>query len=765
MYWKTLPQAERDEWEAKAVVAQAEHRQRYPDWRFRPATTTVAKLKSKDASVRSRRRRVQGTTDPPDGGGGESVVSARDGQDVKGKGRDKSAGRGRGRGRGRSKIGTAERGKGEKKNDTERSREDQRLSKITDLLVEGKKGVELEIAVQEWERGRKVTRLQDRGEKAGAHSRSGWTDKSPPYSVTVFSSEPSTSSLPLPSEPPSTSTSAGASPVVQSLSNTASPLSWPATPITGHLDRPSLFRAAIDPTSYTRHYDSRRSSRSRSPSHFQRRTCSPSPTVEDDSRSGSPVLQAAAFSHRDDEEDSRQPMPLECRSPSDTIPNLSLVPLTRLYRRSLSAPAPHHRLGNPKTSTIVPPSPLIHQGGLSESVPAVKARCGSASSGLDQPETSSVVSPLLQFPQTSRNPFVLTPQYYPPNPPAAHHGHARRGTVSLPLVPNHYQHPYYNPNSLRHHRHNLSTHYEDPQQSSEQRRYEAIRMPTSGSVPWQEVEDCRRLELQKGAHSWWADGSVAGVNREYGDDYEPVRDGSFDLLQDPEENLGYPPEQWNRDVCRSRSWSFSNPLLIFLLQNLASTTAADPPPMNDGSHVVSWSDMPGRRGLVSINLSLDVDTPSLAEQLNTPGPFTSNVIEHHPSPSGLALPVSQPPPPPPPASFPSHVTTPSEGFFFPATLEQMSPVTPLSSFSSLAGWDGEVMSHADVGYSLAPDVVAASEEGGGRSQVPAGAQWPSLAWGHVQPLGLQGGGGRHWRGGEVEGVASWSDGDDTLERP
>ncbi|KAF9459629.1 hypothetical protein BDZ94DRAFT_1171276, partial [Collybia nuda] len=35
-YWKTLPQAERDEWEAKAVLAQAEHRARYPDWRFRP---------------------------------------------------------------------------------------------------------------------------------------------------------------------------------------------------------------------------------------------------------------------------------------------------------------------------------------------------------------------------------------------------------------------------------------------------------------------------------------------------------------------------------------------------------------------------------------------------------------------------------------------------------------------------------------------------------------------------------------------------------
>jgi len=45
-----------------------------------------------------------------------------------------------------------------------RSGEDQRLSKITDLLV----------AVQEWECGRNVTRFKDRGEKV--HSRSGWTD-------------------------------------------------------------------------------------------------------------------------------------------------------------------------------------------------------------------------------------------------------------------------------------------------------------------------------------------------------------------------------------------------------------------------------------------------------------------------------------------------------------------------------------------------------------------------------------------------------------
>ncbi|KAI6027060.1 hypothetical protein EDC04DRAFT_2719281 [Pisolithus marmoratus] len=45
-YWKTLPREEREVWEAKAVVAQAEHRRRYPDWRFRPGANALAKLKA-----------------------------------------------------------------------------------------------------------------------------------------------------------------------------------------------------------------------------------------------------------------------------------------------------------------------------------------------------------------------------------------------------------------------------------------------------------------------------------------------------------------------------------------------------------------------------------------------------------------------------------------------------------------------------------------------------------------------------------------------
>ncbi|TFL00235.1 hypothetical protein BDV98DRAFT_509142, partial [Pterulicium gracile] len=34
--WNALPPTERAHWEEKATLAQAEHRRRYPDWRFRP---------------------------------------------------------------------------------------------------------------------------------------------------------------------------------------------------------------------------------------------------------------------------------------------------------------------------------------------------------------------------------------------------------------------------------------------------------------------------------------------------------------------------------------------------------------------------------------------------------------------------------------------------------------------------------------------------------------------------------------------------------
>lgn len=108
--WKALPREEREVWEAKAIVALAEHRQKYPDWRFKPAANALAKVK------------------------------------------DGPRKRGNRKGRGQSEK-------------EERSRE-KRCAKIADLLVAGKTGSDLAAAVEQYDcevgsgRGRK---LKDEG--------------------------------------------------------------------------------------------------------------------------------------------------------------------------------------------------------------------------------------------------------------------------------------------------------------------------------------------------------------------------------------------------------------------------------------------------------------------------------------------------------------------------------------------------------------------------------------------------------------------------
>ncbi|OJA10993.1 hypothetical protein AZE42_09146 [Rhizopogon vesiculosus] len=107
-YWKTLPREEREIWEAKALVAQAEHRKRYPDWRFRPGANALAKLKVKDGPGIANRRRSNQSTKKSRG-------------DAESKKKNKS--------------------------------KDERCSMIADLLVEGKTGAELECALRNWENG------------------------------------------------------------------------------------------------------------------------------------------------------------------------------------------------------------------------------------------------------------------------------------------------------------------------------------------------------------------------------------------------------------------------------------------------------------------------------------------------------------------------------------------------------------------------------------------------------------------------------------
>ena len=103
MYWKTLPREEREIWEAKAHVALAEHRKKYPDWRFRPGANALAKLKVKDNPGTHKRRNSQNSR--------------------------------------------------KSKGDTEpKEKSDElRCAKIADFLVEGKTGMDLEAALKEWE--------------------------------------------------------------------------------------------------------------------------------------------------------------------------------------------------------------------------------------------------------------------------------------------------------------------------------------------------------------------------------------------------------------------------------------------------------------------------------------------------------------------------------------------------------------------------------------------------------------------------------------
>ncbi|KAI0754042.1 hypothetical protein C8Q80DRAFT_341310 [Daedaleopsis nitida] len=100
--WKALPREEREVWEAKAVVALAEHRRKYPDWRFKHAANALAKVK------------------------------------------DGPRKRGNRKGRGQSEK-------------EERSRE-KRCAKIADLLVAGKTGSDLAAAVKEYDDGEDVGR-------------------------------------------------------------------------------------------------------------------------------------------------------------------------------------------------------------------------------------------------------------------------------------------------------------------------------------------------------------------------------------------------------------------------------------------------------------------------------------------------------------------------------------------------------------------------------------------------------------------------------
>ncbi|KAG6888495.1 hypothetical protein C0992_008398 [Termitomyces sp. T32_za158] len=184
MFWKNLPKSERDTWEAKAAQAQVEHRRRYPDWRFQPGANAAANAKEiryvldGDGGGRRRLRTrigIGGTKDPPDRGGDEEAQAFQDGEEEEEDNMDddddsdyeerKAKGKRKATAKARSTRGRRPTKKVEKQSvelhkfkakatpatPRDKEKEKERIKKIVGFLVEGKKGVELEEAVDEWE--------------------------------------------------------------------------------------------------------------------------------------------------------------------------------------------------------------------------------------------------------------------------------------------------------------------------------------------------------------------------------------------------------------------------------------------------------------------------------------------------------------------------------------------------------------------------------------------------------------------------------------
>lgn len=190
--WKALSREERERWEREAVIAQAEHRKKYPDWRFRPGANAAAaaklKIQAKEsagspvrrkklAHVRGKDKCKSGDDDDDENDDGEYqesgmkdgvMVTARERGKARAKNNAKAAAMNRRKDRG--KYATREKGrskeKGKEKGQSPEE-DEERLAKIAELLVEGVKGHDLETAIEEWEESRKRKRKRIDGALGG----------------------------------------------------------------------------------------------------------------------------------------------------------------------------------------------------------------------------------------------------------------------------------------------------------------------------------------------------------------------------------------------------------------------------------------------------------------------------------------------------------------------------------------------------------------------------------------------------------------------
>lgn len=396
MCWKALSREDRKAWEEKAVTAQAEHRKRYPDWRFRPGANAMARLKFKDGGGGPTRRGHTRVKVPPDRGGGEddepgAVLDDLDAEEMSGKAKGKAVTRGR------------ERKTKTKKQIEKEKTASQRHVKIKDFLVEGKTPAELEAAIAEWDRETK-----GRDDKDKDHEKSGNAEAS------------SSSASPFSAHQPHLSIQED---LVEHIASSLTP--------------DTVSEGAFPPSSSSETYRNR-----------------PFDNNPQRSRSRSPD-----------------------NPPHYHVTSLSKVPLTHMFKRSLSAPAPHHRSSYPSEA-------LTHANN----------------------------HPLRQ---------VMMPVDTPPTlyegtshvPPHAHGhgpGHIRRDTISLPIHSSEYLFA----------------------QSHNDLGFRDIER----SLSWQEEEDRRRVESAQEHGYWW----TGSADEDEDDMYEPRREGSFEMgFNISTEGMGY----------------------------------------------------------------------------------------------------------------------------------------------------------------------------------------------------------------------------------
>ncbi|KAF9491193.1 hypothetical protein BDN71DRAFT_1453314 [Pleurotus eryngii] len=554
MYWKTLPKEEREQWEQKAVDAQAEHRKRYPDWRFRPGANAMAKLKIKDGGGGGSRRRNPG-------GGGSSKVGKFSldflppATSATGEG---SSGKGKGKAReveATSSTGSATaniKGKGKEKardlphkNEKNKSTE-KRVEKIVNELIEGKTGAELELAMEEWEDGRR-TKRKGKAAKPNAKKRESDTvkgkgkGKAKAVEVEAVSAKPVGKgryalrsrhveiSVPAPEVDDQDSSSdterdsggtADADGEEYASADEEAYTSVPFPPLT---DSPKPHAPTASPVLASSTAQAPQQLRggyfifppasSSMPSFNSSiaNSSSPTSTPTNDNRT-SPELPASGVTDAD--------------SPSSEF---RAVPLTSMYKRSLSAPAPERRS---------PYNPTRSQSDLTSSY--------------DRGEET--------MNDTSQSPHLA------PLPPNNLPTHVRRDTVCLPVNSVGYNSP--------------STSEASPTPShSHPRPLGAAAQPLR--VHWQGEEDRNRFEAERHRHGYWFPPSTTHTIAERNEEDPAWRRETYTVTNTDSMGYDMPTEARPTQTVEY----LTNPYIV--------TTSAD------GSGLVDWGTNPNRAGMIA----------------------------------------------------------------------------------------------------------------------------------------------------------------------